>query len=302
VVRLEDTKLKAALTLRERELELLLEDTAEAAEADRATLRSATRALDQQKSAVLRRQQIAEKQLRRRQAHLENLEELVKQGAASSVEALQVNESVMTGLQAVAELGSQLAQLDLLVADRMREWQARDLERRASLGRANAAVAEARSLLELVDIRSPASGRIESLLATPGNVVQAGEVMAQVIPKDAPRSIVAFLPSREMAFVRIGTDANVEVESLPVGEFGMARARVTRISTDVAKTEEIEAAFGEVLPGSFVRVELSLQADATHDAMAPHLRSGERVLVRLHRRERRILSLLFEFVRKWLGY
>jgi membrane fusion protein len=302
VVRLEDTKLRSSLTLRERELELLRQETLEATEADRSILQSATRALVRQQAAVRRRRDIGQDQLRQRQARLVSSRELVEQGAASVVDALQVTESVQAASQSVAELGSQLAQLELSLADRTREWQARDLERRASLSRASAAVEEAKSLLELVNIRSPAGGRIESLLATPGSVVQAGEIMAQVIPKDAPRSIVAFLPSRETAFVRLGTDANVEIESLPINEFGMARARVTRISTDIAKPEEIAAAFGEALPGSFVRVELTLSVDATHDKMAPHLRSGERVVVRLHRRERRIISLLFEFVQKWLGY
>jgi multidrug resistance efflux pump len=192
--------------------------------------------------------------------------------------------------------------LNLSLADRKREWKQRSLERSASLSRAVAAVDEAKSLLALTEVRSPAAGRVESLLVTPGAVVQPGRVIAQIVPKAAPRSIVAFLPSREMAFVSVGSQANVEIESLPVNEFGMARARVRRISADIAKPEEIQTAFGEVLPGSFVRVELDLIDDASQAKMAPHLRSGERVLVRLHRREQRVLSLIFEFTRKWLGW
>lgn len=301
VARLEETKLRSTLTLRESELALLEQDTREASQADEALLRSATRALERQRKALRERREINQAQLRQRSAHLKNLQELVKYGAASAADELTVNESVQAASESVAQLGSQVAQLELSMADRRREWQERDLERRASLSRANAAVEEAKSLLELVHIRAPADGRIESLLTTPGAVVAAGEILAQIVPKDAPRSIVAFLPSRETAFVKLGSEANVEVESLPVNEFGMARARVARISADVAKAEEIEAAFGEALDGSFVRVELSLEDDDTHDKMSAHLRSGERVLVRLHRRERRILSLLFEFVRKWLG-
>lgn len=301
VARLEDTKLRTTLTLREHELQLLERDTAEASQADAAMLRSATVALERQRAALRQRREINQAQLRQRAAHLKNLKELVKYGAASAADELTVNESVQAASESVAQLGSQVAQLELSMADRQREWQGRDLERRTSLSRAKAAVEEAESLLELVHIRAPAEGRIESLLTTPGAVVAAGEILAQIVPKDAPRSIVAFLPSRETAFVKLGTLANVEVESLPINEFGMARARVTRISADIAKAEELEAAFGEALPGSFVRVELSLEDDDAHDKMSAHLRSGERVLVRLHRRERRILSLLFEFVRKWLG-
>mgnify|MGYP003494115916 CR=1 FL=1 len=61
------------------------------------------------------------------------------------------------------------------------------------------------------------------------------------------------------------------------------------------------AAFGEALPGSFVRVELMLIENDAQAKMAPHIRSGERVTVRLHRREQRVITLVFEFVRKWLG-
>lgn len=301
VARLEETKLRTTLTLRERELALLEQDTREASQADEALLRSATLALERQRTALRQRREINQAQLRQRSAHLKNLKELVKHGAASATDELTVNESVQAAAESVAQLGSQVAQLELSMAERKREWQERDLDRRASLSRAHAAVEEAKSLLELVDIRAPADGRVESLLTTPGAVVGAGEILAQIVPKDAPRAIVAFLPSRETAFVTLGTEANVEVESLPINEFGMARARVTRISADIAKAEEIEVAFGEALSGSFVRVELTLVDDDTHDEMAAHLRSGERVLVRLHRRERRILSLLFEFVRKWLG-
>ena len=88
---------------------------------------------------------------------------------------------------------------------------------------------------------------------------------------------------------------------VPVAEFGMARARVTRISTDIAKPEEMASAFGEAFAGSFVRVELMLLENDVQAKMAPHIRSGERVTVRLHRREQRVIGLVFEFVRKWLG-
>ena len=91
------------------------------------------------------------------------------------------------------------------------------------------------------------------------------------------------------------------MESLPVSEFGQAQAKVTRVSADIAKPQELVEQFGEAAQGSFVRVELELVPESVTAAMTPHLRSGELVKVRLHRRERRIISLMFEFVRNWLG-
>ena len=302
VARLEETQLRATLTLRERELATLRHDTDEANRADASLLNQTTIAVQHQRAALARRGSIHENQLRQRSAQLENVRAMRDQGVASGTDQLSGEESVQAAAESIALVGSQLAELNLSLADRKREWKQRELERNAALSRAIAAVDEAKSLLALTEVRSPASGRVESLLVTPGAVVQPGRVIAQIVPKDAPRSIVAFLPSREMAFVSVGSQANVEVESLPVNEFGMARARVKRISADIAKPEEMATAFGEAMAGSFVRVELELVEDANQAKMAPHLRSGERVLVRLHRREQRVLSLIFEFTRKWLGW
>jgi len=302
IAHLEETQLRATLTLRERELADLRHDAAEANRADASLLELTTSAVERQRAALARRSSIHQNQLRARSAQLENVRAMREHGVASGTDELSGEESVQAAAESIALVGSQLAELNLSLADRRREWKQRSLERSAALSRAVAAVEEAKSLLALTEVRSPAAGRVESLLVTPGAVVQPGRVIAQIVPKAAPRSIVAFLPSREMAFVSVGSQANVEIESLPVNEFGMARSRVRRISADIAKPEEIQAAFGEVLPGSFVRVELDLIEDANQAKMAPHLRSGERVLVRLHRREQRVLSLIFEFTRKWLGW
>jgi multidrug resistance efflux pump len=301
VLRLEEMQLRASLTLREQELATLRHDTLVAARADQALIAETTLAAREQRAALERRRGIHRAQLSQRAERLGSSRQMLQAGVASAVDILSVNESVQAAAESIAVIGSQSAELALGMADRRREWKQRELERAATLQRAIAAVEEARSLLAMTEIRSPSSGRIESLLVNPGSVVQAGSVLAQIVPRDAPRAIVAFLPSRETAFVAIGTRANVEVESLPVAEFGMARAQVTRISTDIAQPEEIASAFGEALAGSFVRVELTLVEDGVQAKMAPHIRSGERVTVRLHRREQRVIGLVFEFVRKWLG-
>jgi pyruvate/2-oxoglutarate dehydrogenase complex dihydrolipoamide acyltransferase (E2) component len=150
-------------------------------------------------------------------------------------------------------------------------------------------------------VRAPAAGRLESLVVSPGSVVGVGSVLAQVVPEKAPRTIVAFLPAKEIAFVRDGGLATIELESLSVGEFGTTKARITRVSTDVATADEVTAALGEALPAPVVRVELSLLDDAIGERMRGHLRSGERVTARLHVRKRRVLGLLFDFVRRWVS-
>jgi hypothetical protein len=112
--------------------------------------------------------------------------------------------------------------------------------------------------------------------------------------------MVGFVPSREIAFVAAGAPATVEVQSLPVSEFGLGKARVSRVSTDVATAAEVQATLGEAPTGSVVRVELELVASESSAQMDAHLRSGDRVKIRLHRRERRLITLLFDFVKRWV--
>lgn len=301
VARLEEARLEAAVELRERELQVLTAEVERASRGDRALLERTERALGHRRSSHYRRADIKRKRSTQRLERLDRMRSLVSAGVASQEDELVARESLQQSSEEIASLESELADVDVTLAEARNAWEARELQRQASLDRGRAAVKEAKDLLAMTEIRAPAAGRIESLLVSAGKVVQPGDVLAQIVPVDAPRSIVAFLPTRETAFVQSGSLAKVEVESLPVGEFGMANAVVTRISSDIAKAEELSNVFGEAVAGSFVRVELDLSDAGENDAMAPHLRSGERLIVRLHRRQRRVISLMFDFVRKWVG-
>jgi membrane fusion protein len=301
LARLDVAQLQATLKLREGELAVLEKETAVAETADVEYSKQMEHALLQRRSVLDKRSNINQALRSQRQDQLRRMRESVRQGVASYNQELGTRELLQDALEAEQLLRSGIADIDMQLAETSTRLEDRAQSRRTELARASAVVTEARSLIERAAVRSPASGRVESLLVNPGSVVDAGQLLAQVVPTGALRSIVAFLPSRETAFVKAGTLARVEVESLPVSEFGQAQARVTRVSSDIANQQEIVAQFGEGAQGSFVRVELELLPESTTAVMSPHLRSGEVVKVRLHRRERRIISLMFEFVRTWLG-
>jgi adhesin transport system membrane fusion protein len=294
-------QLEATLALREQELSTLRKESAHAEQADGEYAEQMSRALRQRKGVLQNRAGINRALKNQRADQLERMRESVRQGVASVNQELATREGFQDALESEQLLRAGIADIEVQLAETATRLEDRALSRRTDLARAEAAVTEARSLIERATIRSPAKGRIESLLVRAGAVVEQGQQLAQIVPTGAPRSIVAFLPSRETAFVAVGTVARVEVESLPVSEFGQAQAKVTRISADIAKPQELADQFGEAAAGSFVRVELELLPESESAAMAPHLRSGERLKVRLHRRERRIISLMFEFARTWLG-
>lgn len=148
------------------------------------------------------------------------------------------------------------------------------------LAGAGAAVA-AFAVLVLVLLCGAAIVKVDASVKAPGAVL-AG----------TPGSVVAFLPPRDMAWIEAGASARIEVESLPVAEFGAATARVTRVSADIAEPEQLATAFGATVPSAYARVELALVA-APHPALEQHIRAGERLTVRIHRREQRLLGVLF---------
>ncbi|HEU4579043.1 MAG TPA: HlyD family efflux transporter periplasmic adaptor subunit [Polyangiaceae bacterium] len=300
VARLEATELRAALVNRERELATTQREVTEADKRDRQIEERASQAMQRRRAALQARVDVNRERLAQRRKQADNYAELVREGGASQDQSLNIREALNAASENVSALSAELAQLDLEIADRARQWQERDTARRSQLARAEASVEEARTILASTEVRAPASGQIESVLATPGNVVEAGGLLGNVVPSGAPRTIVAFVPSRDIAFVTPGASATVEVQSLPISEFGLGKAVVTRVSSDVATPTEVQATLGETLQGTVVRVELELTDSETSAQMEPHLRSGDRVTIRLHRRERRVITLLFDFVRRWV--
>jgi multidrug resistance efflux pump len=300
LARLEATELRAGLVARERELALVRDDVARSERHDAQLEAESARALSRRRAALRERIEVNAERRDQRQVRDQSVAVLVRDGGASRAEGLAAKEALQDATEQVSSLSNELALLDLEIADRARQAQERDSTRKSQLGRAEAGLAEARTLLAATEIRAPATGRVESLLVTPGVVVSAGGVLGNIVPSGSPRTITAFVPSREIAFVQPGAPASVEVQSLSVSEFGLARARVTRVSADVATAGEVQLALNEALPGSFVRVELELLDGSESAKMEPLLRSGERVKIRLHRRQQRLITLLFDFVQRWV--
>jgi multidrug resistance efflux pump len=299
IVRLEDAPLRASLALDERQLEVARRESEEASRADREALDQALGVLQRQRAALRARARIHHTLLQRRRVRLEDVRARVDFGLARPDEADAAGDAVHGTAAQVALLDYQLIELELLQADRERDAQMRERERRALLGRLSVEVERARSRLDSAVIRAPASGWVESLHAPVGEVIAAGEVIARVVPQNGPRAIVARLPMLQAALLSAGSAVGVELDSLPVDELPAARARVTRVSADGDSGAEVRASGGDGPSGAHARVALELVGDAAPEPLASRLRSGERVRVRWLRRER-VLGLALELARNWL--
>ncbi|WP_242345366.1 HlyD family secretion protein [Anaeromyxobacter terrae] len=150
-------------------------------------------------------------------------------------------------------------------------------------------------------IQAPDDGTVE-LLVKPGEVIQPGQVVAKLVPVDSPLQGVSFLAERDRAFAKAGDEVQLELDQLPHAQYGTVRARVTRISDDLASPAEIRDALGDEqrnVPPSY-RVELEITDAAAAEAAHVKLRTGALLNARFTLRRQRLVTLVLKPLQRWL--
>ena len=197
--------------------------------------------------------------------------------------------------QALEQAGQELAAL----ADSRQEslWQ-----RRQTVQAAEARAEAVAFLLGQTVLAAPEDGTVEAMLVRPGEAVRAGQALCKLIPRNAPLHGVAFLEEKDRAFVRPGDEVQLELDQLPCAEFGTLRARVERISADLASPFELREALGDPVPANLpvFRVELRITGTAAADRAGVPLRSGMLLNARFTLRRQRLITLALDPLRKWL--
>ncbi len=82
-------------------------------------------------------------------------------------------------------------------------------------------------------VRSPINGVIFELPTTKaGAVVQAGQRVAQIAPKNADFVLKANMPNQDSGFLKLGMPVKVKFDAYPFQEYGIVEGKVTWISPD----------------------------------------------------------------------
>jgi multidrug resistance efflux pump len=269
-----------------------LQDRAQAEQARRLGARMArlTELLASQRSSV----QLLERNLERNLA----LERDGIQSPARSDEAREALAHARRQLNQSEEALEHACQDAAALADQRQEslWQ-----RRRTIDSAEGRVAATAFLLGQALVRAPADGDVEAMLVKPGDAVRAGQALCKLIPQGSTLEAVAFLAEKDRAFVHPGDPVHLELEQLPYAEYGTLRARIERISDDLASPYEIQEALGEHLgvSGPCFRVVLALtEVGAAQRAGIP-LRSGMLAQARFTLRRQRLITLVLDPLRRW---
>ncbi len=301
VLQIYSADLQQNLEARRFELELLREELNAASRDEKATLGRSAVSLERRRQILAQRLELKDAEALHRKALLDDVTALVAQGSAPASGLFEPRAAVQAVSEARLGIVDELAQLELDATDRRSDQQARDRVRRSRLSEAEARLQQAEGALGVVTVRAPARGWIESLQVMPGSIVQPGAELARLVPRSAPRSVVALVSVEDAAHVSVGEDASVEFS--PQSRLkGTLAARIKHVSREVASPNRVQAILGAPSEQGFVQLELELVDSSEYNALEPQLRSGSKALVNLVTPGRRLGHVLMDTVRSWVSF
>lgn len=159
-------------------------------------------------------------------------------------EVLLKEESVLTGYR--GQVREVEASLKVLVSERERLFQTfltENTQKRADAGKAleeaGQRLIKAETRLGHMTLRSPADGIVQaSAIYTIGQVVTPAQEVMRIVPQGDKLEIEAYLPNKDIGFVREGQLVAIKVESFPFTRYGMLSGTVTHIARDAIPQPE----------------------------------------------------------------
>ena len=234
---------------------------------------------------------------------LEASRTLFAQGIIGSLEFQDREEQLDAALRAVTA-GEQA------LVDARRNLLAMEAQRREQIWIQASGAAQARAQRDALDltlrqtvVTAPVNGIVDGLVLRRGDPVQAGSLLAKVVPVGTPLVALAFLPEKDRGFVKEGDRVALELAQYPPAEFGTLYGRVVRVGTDLAGPIELEEAFGPSPPHGTVpsfRVEIKLEPGQKWGYSNLVLRPGMLAKARFTLRRQRLVTLALAPLRRWL--
>ena len=96
-------------------------------------------------------------------------------------------------------------------------------------------------------IRSPIDGIVKKLaVSTPGQVIQAGETIMDIVPAHDTLIVSAKLPLADIGYIQPGQLADIRLASADGARFKPLKGKVTYISPDALKNEKDDTSYYEI--------------------------------------------------------
>jgi multidrug efflux pump subunit AcrA (membrane-fusion protein) len=140
-------------------------------------------------------------------------------------------------------------------------------------------------------LTAPVDGVVSSLnIHHIGEVVQAGQTVAEIAPREAPLILAAKLPNPEAGFVKTGMPVQVKLDAYPYQNYGLVTGFVRSISPDAKQDKQ---------QGEVYQVEVALNRNyVTADHQTIQFKAGQTATAEIIIRRRRIADLLLDPIKQ----
>lgn len=149
---------------------------------------------------------------------------LVKRGVVSEVELLRLKRQAAQTAGQLAELRTRYlttASDELVRVD-------------AELGQVSEILLAHEQSLARTTVRSPADGIVKDIsVSTLGAIINSGQVIMEIVPTNDEMLVEAFMPPSEVAYVEVGSLANVKLSAYDSSRYGNLEGVVVLVSPDV---------------------------------------------------------------------
>jgi hemolysin D len=156
----------------------------------------------------------------------------------------------------------------------------------------------------LLELKAPQAGVVKDLAtSTVGTVVQPGQVLMTVVPKDEPLLAEVSLRNEDVGFIRAGQNVKVKLAAYPFQKYGMLEGSVKLVGPDASAPQDQGQRMGQssanVVPQTFrALVALNTQALTAPSGELLKLNPGMQLSAEIHQNQRTVLEYLLSPVQK----
>ena len=182
-------------------------------------------------------------------------------------------------------------QIELNAQQKVQQIELEINQARAKIAETKSLLASAKGNLKKRSLTSPVAGTVLAFnVVNTGKVVQPGETVAEIAPKNAPLVLSAVLPDRDAGFVEKGMTAQVKLDAYSYQDYGVIPGKVIGISADAKKDEQL---------GSVYQVKIELDRDYVSDRSKKIVfKPGQTATAEIVIRRQRIIDVLLDPIRK----
>ena len=199
------------------------------------------------------------------QARRERIKPIVQEGALSKEYLFEAEQTLRDRQRAITQNQGEL-QYALVEANRLQvgllqkqaegrmsqlEAQERIQQLEVGMTQLKAKIAENKNLLNTAKTKlvqnflyAPVNGFVSSLnIHNIGEVVQPGQSIAEISPRNALLVLSASLPNQEAGFVKTGMPVQVKLDAYPYQDYGIVPGKVISISSDAKQDKQLGAVY-----------------------------------------------------------